>query len=134
MVLPPPIERGSAEAIFRYQVVAHVAASVRSGEKLLEAVRGAAGRNWLTIEGGLRRVGKRTIYRWLKAYEAGGLAALEPKPRECAAGPVVLPAELMQFVAEQKNLDVAASIPELIRRARELGIIAPTLPSIAARV
>lgn len=128
MVLPPPFESGSAEAIFRYQVVAHVAASVRSGEKLLEAVRGAAGRNWLTFEGGLRRVGKRTIYRWLAAFEAGGLAALEAKQRARTSGPVVVPAELMRFVAEQKQLDVAASIPELIRRARELGIIGADAP------
>jgi transposase InsO family protein len=124
MVLPPRFESASsAEAVFRYQVVAHVAASMRSGEKQLEAVRAAAARNWLTFDGKLRRVGKRTIYRWLAAFEAGGLAALEPTRRARTSHAVVLPDQLMRFVGEQKQLDVSASIPELIRRARELGVI-----------
>jgi len=125
MVLPPRFESASAEAVFRYQVVADVAASVRTGEKLLEAVRAAAGRSWLGLDGKLRRVGKRTIYRWLAAFEAGGLAALEPAQRARSAGAIVLPDPLMRFIAEQKRLDVSASLPELIRRARELAIIGP---------
>ena len=107
----------------RYQVVSHVVAAVRSGEAQVEAVRVAAGRSWLTFDGTLRSVGTRTIYRWLAAFADGGLGALDPVPRERAHGTVALPDELMQFVAAQKQLDVSASIPELIRRARELGVI-----------
>lgn len=123
MVLPPLIANASAEALFRYQVVAQVEASVKSGCKQLEAVRVAAGQAWLGFDGTLRRVGKRTVYRWLAAYREHGLVGLEPARRERTKSSAVLPDDLVQFVARQKDLDTAVSIPEVIRRARELGII-----------
>jgi putative transposase len=123
MVVPHRIANASAEALFRYQVVSQVLASVRSGAKRLEAVRAAAGQNWLTFAGKLRRVGKRTIYRWLAAYEKGGLAALEPARRTRTESSLVLPEGLLQYLAEQKKDDPAASIPEILRRARQLGIL-----------
>ena len=122
MVLPPQIENASAEALFRYQVVSHVVASMRGGMRRAIAVFTAAARSWLRVDGELRRVGRRTIYRWLAAYETGGLAALEPARRERARSSV-LPDKLMCFVTAQKQQDVAASIPEILRRARELGIV-----------
>ncbi len=123
MVLPPPIENTSAEALFRYQVVAQVLASIKSGIKRAEAVRAAAGQTWLAFDGTLCRIGKRTVYRWLAAYQQSGFAGLEPVRRPCTQSSVVLPDELLRFVAQQKELDAAVSIPEIIRRARQLGII-----------
>ena len=126
MVLSPPIVNTSAEALFRYQVVAPVEASIKSGTKQLEAIRAAAGQAWLTFDGKLRRVGKRSVYRWLAAYREHGLGGLEPARRERTQASVVLPDELVQFVAQQKELDAAVSIPEIIRRARQLGVIDAT--------
>lgn len=123
MVLPPPIQNTSAEALFRYQVVAQVVAFITSGTKQAEAVRAAAGQTWLGFDGTLRRVGKRTVYRWLAAYQQSGFAGLEPVLRTRTQSSVVLPDELLRFVAQQKQLDAAVSIPEIIRRARQLGII-----------
>jgi len=127
MVLPPRIENISVEALFRFQVVSHVVASMRSGIRRANAVRAAAAQSWLQLSGGLRAVGKRTIYRWLAAYETGGLVALEPTPRKRIESSVV-PDKLMRFVAAQKRQDVVASIPEILRRARQLGIVDANTP------
>jgi len=123
MVVPPRITSTSAEALFRYQVVAHVEASIYRGKKQLEAVRAAASQTWPRFDGTLVRVGKRTIYRWLAAYREHGLAGLERSRPERLRGSAVVSDELLGFVADQKQLDPAVSIPEVIRRARELGIV-----------
>ena len=123
MALPQAIENASAEALFRYQVVSYVVASMAGGTRRAEAVRGAAARRWLRLGGSLQVVGRRTVYRWLAAFEAGGIAALEPVRRKGTESSA-LPAGLLDFVAAQKECDVAASIPEIVRRARELGIVA----------
>lgn len=123
MVLPPSTSHASSEALFRYQVVSHVLASVQGGSKQAEAVREAAGRPWLTLEGRLRTVGKRTVYRWLGAYQSGGLAALEPSRRGRRKASQALPPRLVEFVSTQKESDPAVSIPEILRRARQLGIV-----------
>ncbi len=122
MILPPRIENASAEALFRYQVVSHVVASMRGGMPRADAVRAARARNWLRFDGALRAVKTRTVYRWLGAYETGGLGALEPARRNRAPSSAV-PDKLLRFVAAQKQQDVAASIPEILRRARELGVV-----------
>lgn len=130
MVLPPQdIHNASAEALFRYRVVSEVLAYELDGDKRAEAVRKGAGKSWLHFDGKVRRVSKRSIRRWLAAFEGRtgdtkGLRALEPAERQRIASSLVLPPAFLKFIAEQKAEDLAASIPELIRRARELGIIA----------
>ncbi len=109
----------SAEALFRYCVVAFVLARVTLGHSRAEAIAQAIDEPHLTVSGGVRAVSRRSLYRWLAAFESGGVAALEPAQRERSA--TALSAKFLELLRTQKTDDPLASIPEIIRRARELG-------------
>lgn len=118
----------SPEALFRYMVVAQIVARMRGGQARADALREVIRRPHLTLEGHPRLVSQRTAYRWLSAFEAGGLPALEPAGRKRTADSVTLPRDLLGFVRSERALDPDASIPELIRRAREHGLVDPHEP------
>jgi len=113
----------STEALLRYQVVSAVLSRVLAGELRPQAIAVVAGYPHADCEGRARRTTERTIYRWLKAFDEHGLAGLEPTSRRRTKTSVVLPAPLLAFVAAQKAEDIRASIPEILRRARFLGVI-----------
>lgn len=115
----------SSEAIFRYVVVSRVLTRVQQGQKQADAVRAVAGEAHLTLDGARRLAGKRTIYRWLSAFREHGLAGLEPKPRPRCEGSAVLSDRFLGFLREQKEADPRASFPEIIRRAKLLGVLEP---------
>lgn len=119
--LPKSREEISAEALFRHRTVAAVLALVVLGHKRSIAIK-------LTVEcvhvgesGEVRSVSTRTLYRWLSDYRKGGIAALEPTERTLATK--ALSDELITFVRTEKSADPDASIPEVLRRAKERGII-----------
>lgn len=116
----------SAEALFRFQVISDVLSRVLRGEVRADAIEAAAGQPFVTDNGKPRTVGVRTIYRWLNAYEKRDLTKLEPASRKRTKTSVVLSQKLLDFVAAQKKEDIAASLPEILRRAKELGIIGVT--------
>ncbi len=120
-----PHQEPSAQALFRYQALSQVLLLERRGEVRSEAVRQVAARPHFSPGGQLRTVSARSLYRWLAAYEAGGFAALAPPSRSGSESPEALSPELLAFFETQKEADPQASIPELIRRARELGKISP---------
>lgn len=115
----------SQEALFRYQVVSQVSSRVLSGEPRARAVRAVAGMRHRFFDGRVRRVSVRTLYRWLRAHEGEGLAALETRRHERPADSSVLPDRFVEFLRTTKEQDARVSIPELIRRARELGLVDP---------
>lgn len=121
MVEPPA--HPSPEALFRYVVVASVRALELQGATRTAAVREVAGRAH-PFGTSVRSVSERTLWRWLVAWDAGALTALEPRPRTAQAGRALSP-ELVAFLLEQKACDPDASVPELILRARETGVIHP---------
>ena len=117
-----PLYTTSAEALFRFQVVSAVLSRIRGGMKPKHAVAEVKSQAHPTFDDSVRLVGKRTVYRWMEAFHKRGIGGLEPVRR----GPGVetaLPADFVAFVADQKRQDGRASIPELIRRARALGIL-----------
>ena len=65
----------------------------------------------------------RTVRRWVEAYAKGSLAALEDTARPRLASSRVLSPKFLTFLREQKTADEKASIPDLILRARTLGVI-----------
>jgi transposase InsO family protein len=65
----------------------------------------------------------RTVRRWVALHAAGDLAALEDKLRARIADSRVLSGELLNFLRQEKKADEAASVPELIRRARIRGLL-----------
>lgn len=107
----------SAEALFRYQVIALVLTHVALGQTRSNAIDEAVEATHLTEMGEARSVSRRTLYRWLSAYERSGAAGLEQATRQVA--PTALSEEFVGFLRSQKTKDPAASIPEVIRRARE---------------
>ncbi len=126
-MIPPsnPTKSPSAEALFRFRVLSEVLACVQRGETLAEAVSGVAEHPHLTLNHDLREVSPRTIYRWLEAFgDDHNLAKLEPASRQRTTSSIVLKASLLDFLAAEKKQDIGASIPEILRRARERGILA----------
>lgn len=119
----------SAEALFRYQVISQVRSLMLSGERKRDAVSRVSALGHLTFDGRLRRVATRTLYRWVAAFEKTGAHALEPGKRGKKPGdrPLAIPRKLFDFVRQEKDDDIGASIPELIRRARQLGVITKEL-------
>lgn len=125
--MPPrnPHLPASKEALFRYRVVAAVLARVAAGGVRAEAVREAAAQLHLGIDGTLRRVSTRSVYRWLRAWDREGAAGLEPRSRRRTETSKVLPEALLEFLVAEHLRDPEASIPEVLRRARQLGVVAP---------
>jgi hypothetical protein len=115
----------SNETIFRYVVVSQVLTRVQQGQLQADAVRAVAGEAHLTLAGARRLVGKRTICRWLAAFRKHGLEGLAPVPRPRCEGSAVLSDRFLGFLREQKEADPKASFPEIIRRAKLLGILEP---------
>jgi transposase InsO family protein len=110
------------EAIFRYSVVSQVLAHELKGHVRPEAVEAVANAMHLSANGQLCKVDKRTIYRWLAAYQAQGLKGLMPKERIKDQYSAVLPTSLLDYFKDQKTKDPDVSIPELIKRANIIGV------------
>lgn len=119
------MSRSSPEGLFRYMVISQVLSRVFSGERTTDAVRRVASLDHASLAGVRRRVSTRTLHRWLKAFKDQGTPGLEPRARTIMrADPAALPGELLDFIAREKQDDPGDSIPELISRARQRGIIA----------
>ena len=113
-----------SQALFRFSIVSQVLARMHRGERRAQAVRTVADGWHHPIDGAPRRVGERSIYRWLKGWEDQGWAGLDAAS-DAAPRAAVLPTKLVEFLARARDDDEHASIPELIRRARECGIVGP---------
>jgi transposase InsO family protein len=117
----------SKEAMFRYLVVSQVRTRRLMGMTRNAAIEEVSAQEHLAVDGRWRRLGRRTIYRWVeeleKAEEAQTdvLEALARKARNKTTSSVVLEQDLLDYLAEEKKADPGASIPELINRAREQG-------------
>jgi transposase InsO family protein len=108
------------EALFRFRIVSAVELFESQGHGRTGAVRLVAAQNH---DG--RTVSRRTIWRWLKVFDEGGIEALAPKRRATIDGSRALSDELLDFLATERERDRDASVPELIRRARHLGHVHP---------
>lgn len=112
----------SSEALFRFQAVCQVRAQVLAGHTLARSVREVSARVHEDLDGHERRVSKRTLYRWLHAYAAGGMNGLELAPRKRTETSEALSSEWVSFVQAEKGMDPAASVPEIMRRAKVGGL------------
>jgi len=114
-------------AAFRYQVVSQVLTRIWRGETQREAVLAvAAQEHYFPGDHRPRRVSERAIYLWLGQYRVEGLPGLETSPRISSSPPgSCLPPEFLEFLVAMKTEDTRASIPEIIRRAEQLGTLKP---------
>ena len=115
----------STEAMFRYMVLSQVLSCVQEGKKESRAIRIVAAREHATLEGDFKRVSRRTLYRWLARFRAHGLAGLERRGRAPSPVSRVIPGDLIRFAAIEKEGDPLASVPEILARARETGLVDP---------
>lgn len=115
----------SSKQLLRYQVVSTVRALMAGGMKRGDAIRIAAGQAHVDESGVLRRYCKRTVHRWLSAFETNGINGLKDVEREKCETSTVLEPAFLKYVKLEKEKDPPASIPELIRRAREAGVLHP---------
>jgi transposase InsO family protein len=115
------------DALFRFQVISHVLARLARGEAQVDAIAAvAAVPQYSSIDGSLRTVSARSLYRWLATYRDEGLKGLQRRPR---ASPdeysPTLPEAFINLLCKEKAADATTSIPEIIRTAREKGILKP---------
>jgi putative transposase len=115
-------------ALSRYLLVGLVLSREGQGQVRAHAVEGVCAQSFVALDGRKLLRSGRTLYRWVAAFEQGGIRALEPAPRRRTEASLVLPEELLEFLRDQKELDGGVSIPEVIRRAIELGITASDSP------
>ena len=118
----------SPEALFRYQIVSQVLALQAGGHRLSRAARLVAARDQATLRGEMRRVSLRSVYRWVETYRQLGLDGLEPQMRAPVVDSLVLPEAFCRYAVFEKRRDPRASVPELIKRAREAGVLSWNLP------
>jgi|CXWL01.1.fsa_nt_gi putative transposase len=116
----------SPKALFRYQVVAELRARIGSGKTLATAVQEVVQLQHADHLGRSRVLFPRTVYRWLQAFTKHGLPGLEDPARARIKDSSVLSRDLLEFLRREKANDHRASVPELVRRAREAHIIVPT--------
>lgn len=68
----------SSEALFRFRIACKVLTRVARGEVQAQVVACVSKISHAQLDGCLLKVSARTLYRWLAAYQRGGLATLEP--------------------------------------------------------
>ncbi|MGQ0672398.1 MAG: hypothetical protein ACT4N2_05895 [Hyphomicrobium sp.] len=107
----------------RFAIVSQIIARIRAGEDRASAIAAAAACEFTLFDGSPRYASPRSLYRWLAAYEDSGIAGLEPKARAAGSASHILPQAFIEFLAQEKRRDPLASIPEVICRARELGVL-----------
>ncbi len=116
----------SARVAFRYHIVSQVLARTAQGERRREAVLAVAAQDHYFLgDQRPRRVSARAVYLWLRQFRVEGLPGLQTSPRILGSPGKSLPPEFVKFLTETKSLDSRASIPEIIRRALQLGTLKP---------
>ncbi len=118
----------SPQALLRYQVISEVEARVLSGMNDAQAIRDVLRLPHVDSRGRSVRLTERTVYRWLGAYRQTGIEGLEDRARKKIRDSTVLSPKLVRFLEQEKKTDPRASVPELIRRAREQGHIGEREP------
>ena len=112
---------GSNQALFRYRMVCEVLTRVARGEPRADAVRYVTAHLCVQLDGAQRKLSTRTMYRWLHAFEQNQLSGLEPTRRTQAS--TALSDAFIAYLLKEKKDDPRASVPQLILRAREHGVL-----------
>ncbi len=118
---PEQQQRQRAEdiALFRYALVREASNDTMSTRERGRIVRGLAETTHTGPDGTPVTVSRPTIDRWIRAYRAGGFAALAPSPRRVEAR---TPAGLLSLACDLRREDparTAAHIAQMIRVSHE---------------
>jgi putative transposase len=96
----PSDDHRQAIGLFRYSLIREAADPALSARQRGALVRALAERDHLGPDGTRLRVGRNTLDRWIRAWRAGGFAALVPDPR---AGRPLTPPEVLELAAGLKR-------------------------------
>jgi putative transposase len=113
----------TVDELLRVAVVSEVRAKLAGGGRLDAVVAELAARTHVLLDGTHTDVSARSVYRWYAAFKRQGWKGL--RTRRPPGRPTSLPPALLAFMQGEKELDRYASIPELLRRARERRILEP---------
>lgn len=122
-----PLGPCSTVALHRFLAVSWVLTLEQRGLSRTQAAEDVAQDLPAGLHGEAWERSARTVLRWVRSYEEAGIGGLEPEPRKRTDSSLVVPGELLVFVRSEKTADPRASLPEILRRAREKGIITAEL-------
>lgn len=117
------VSKISDEVLYRFSVISQILTLVKSGTPRPQAIEQVALRPHFDTDGQRRSITVRTLYRWLHDFDAEGSAGLVNAPRPRLEGSLVLSTRFIDFLRTETKDDDEASIPELIKRAEQYGII-----------
>ena len=121
-----PDDRRLQRALARYQVVsAYIALDPPRGQRSAVRERLAA-RIWRDADGAPMHVSAETVRAWVRRYRAGGLKALEDKPRP-RPGVRVLPSAVIELALAAKREVPERSLDRIIRILEQTGQVEPGL-------
>ncbi|HEV8167263.1 MAG TPA: DDE-type integrase/transposase/recombinase [Actinomycetota bacterium] len=98
--MDPSDDHRQAVGLFRYSLIREAADPALSARQRGALVRALASRDHLGPDGTRVRVGRNTLDRWIRAWRAGGFAALVPDPR---AGVPLTPPAVLELAARLKR-------------------------------
>ena len=111
-------------ALLRYQAIsAYLALDLPRGKRG-PILRQLASKAWTLPDGRQVHFSAETLRSWIRRYRAGGLAALEDKPRPQRGGHTLTP-ELVELFCKLKREVPERSLDRLLLIAGELGYVAP---------
>ena len=93
-------------------MVSQIVSRTLAGASRAEAIESVCAHAHLGLDGLPERVYPRTLYRWLAAFDAAGIAGLEPGARTKMPASHALPEAFTAFLITEKRKDRPASIPE----------------------
>lgn len=117
----------TVDELFRVAVVSEVRAKLAAAQRLEDVVAELSSRTHVLLDGTSAEVSARSIYRWHAAFKQHGWKGLRTRRPEKSRPSSLSPA-LLEFMQREKKLDRYASVPELLRRAAQRGVLAPDLP------
>ena len=117
-LLAIPKEWPQAEALFRAQLVAPLLDPLSSPEERTAWRRWVTSRHHTFPHGGARRVGERTLRRWVAQARAAGYEGLQTCPRRDQGQLRTLKREWIDRAVELKREEPRRSIPHILRMLR----------------
>jgi len=121
----PDLTLLSSEERLRCQVIGELRSRLEAGQSLADAVADICGRpHFIILTGAAASVKARSAYRWWSNFQAKGWPGLLTGRSGSLRVYSALPPHLLNFLRDEKKLDRYASVPEMLRRARELEIVA----------
>jgi transposase InsO family protein len=109
--------------LFRYLVVSQVLMNIEQGMSRNHAIKTISEKEHVAPNGAFVKLSLKTIQRWVNAFEVFKLEGLKDKERKKSKDSKVLPKRFLEYLQKAKVQDPKASIPELIRRAKEAGAL-----------